>query len=75
MAREEFPDDVKTTVRRRSGGYCECTRKSCNHPRGCSKKATEFHHKTQGGPGTASNCEHLCDACHKATRSYGKPVG
>lgn len=35
----------------------------------------EAHHKTavaSGGTDTLSNCEILCIACHKNTRTYGK---
>ena len=35
----------------------------------------EFHHKTAqsaGGYDTLSNCEFLCEECHKNTGSYGR---
>jgi hypothetical protein len=70
----EFPQSVKDEVKRRSGGKCECKRKSCKHNGRCRSKATEFHHKTSakaGGSNTLSNCEHLCKPCHENTRSYG----
>lgn len=68
-----FPESVKGTVRKRSGGRCECERLRHPHRGRCAKRGTQFHHVTQGGPDTASNCQHLCAACHEATRSYGRP--
>lgn len=36
----------------------------------------EFHHITSvhsGGNDSLSNCEFLCEECHKNTSSYGRP--
>jgi 5-methylcytosine-specific restriction endonuclease McrA len=73
-----FPQSVIDDVWRRSGGRCECTRKSCGHIGRCNKPLTannwDAHHKTAvsaGGDDTLSNCEALCLPCHKNTGTYG----
>ncbi len=55
----DFPPKVKKVVRRRSMGWCEMP--------GCTRAADHFHHRllrSQGGPGIAENCLHLCGHCH-----------
>jgi len=82
-----FPDSVIQQAWKRSGGRCECKRDHWWHrPGRCNQdlveddrgkeKATgwEAHHKTaqeKGGPDILSNCEILCQRCHKATLTFG----
>lgn len=74
-----FPQSVKDSVWRRSGGKCECRRKGHSHSGRCSKPLTrstvEYHHvhaESLGGHNGLSNCEALCRACHHGTASYGR---
>lgn len=76
-----FSDTVKAQAFKRSGGRCECRRKSHKHILGrclavlLTRSAGEFHHVTaasQGGSDGLSNCEVLCRSCHKNTTSYGR---
>lgn len=57
----DFSDEVKAEVRRRSGDRCEMP--------GCKVSPIQhFHHrklKKQGGPGTVHNCMGLCAAHHQ----------
>ncbi len=58
-SKSDFPTSVKKTVTKRSGGWCE-------NP-GCTRHAHHFHHRlmrSHGGPGTVTNCAHLCSPCH-----------
>ncbi len=81
-----FPDDVVKQAWDRAGGRCECTRRNHGHRERCNRPLIWFyrglelpggweaHHKTAGkagGADTLSNCEILCQACHKATQTYG----
>ena len=78
-----FPKSVIDQAWVNAGGTCECTRIRHEHEGRCDKdlfkaargKETplgwEAHHKTAGGPDTLSNCEILCQDCHKQTGSYG----
>jgi len=78
-----FSDSTILQAWQRAGGKCECGRDSCGHYGRCGKqlewnaRGSEFyggweaHHVTAGGPDTASNCEILCQSCHKKTRTYG----
>ncbi len=81
-----FSKSVIDKAWERSGGHCECERKSCGHTGRCNKQlvyenrnegkrgAWEAHHKKavkDGGEDTLSNCEILCLDCHKNTSSYG----
>jgi len=84
----EFPDKVVKEAWKRSGGRCECTRDHEWHKgRRCPQKLNwddrgkekqtgwEAHHKISqaaGGSDTLSNCEILCQNCHKGTWTYGK---
>jgi hypothetical protein len=68
--RNDFPEEVKAQVRRRSGNVCEL----CRH-----RKATDFHHRKlrEHGDNRAVNCLHLCVDCHTAAphavhRNVGK---
>lgn len=69
-----FPASVRIQALQRSGNQCECTRITCSHHTGrCTRTwGLEAHHIVQGGSDTLSNCEILCDQCHKNTRSYGR---
>jgi len=82
--RVDFTDEVIRAAWNRSGGRCECRRRSHNHPSlKCSKKLVfnlrgseqdggwEAHHINSNGDGSLSNCEILCQWCHKHTQSYG----
>jgi hypothetical protein len=83
---DPFPPNVVDQAFRCSGGRCECTRSShTGHPLGrcgvvlrADRRGSEqsggweAHHRDSNGPGTLSNCEILCQACHKATRFYGR---
>lgn len=86
---EGFPREVADKAFDRAQGYCECTRKECNHPRPwLSARCTnlvvrasrgsevsggwEAHHKNRNGEEILSNCEVLCQTCHKQTSSYGQ---
>ena len=80
-----FSNEIIEQAWKRSGGKCECRRRSHSHFYiRCNKQLVwlnrgkdgargcwEAHHKTAGGPDTFSNCEILCCDCHKLTRSYG----
>ncbi len=78
-----FSDNVVSTAWNRAGGKCECTRKGCDHTGRCNKalnwgergKETaggwEAHHINRNGGDVLSNCEILCQDCHKNTQSFG----
>lgn len=78
-----FPESVVRDAWNRSGGKCECKRKNHGHIGRCSKTLRwasrgtegaygwEAHHIVAGGPDTLSNCEILCQPCHKKTQTYG----
>ena len=79
-----FPISVVDQAWDRSGGQCECIRKEHEHKGGrCNQElfkvaqgketplGWEANHKSAGGPDTVSNCEILCQDCHKRTRTYG----
>lgn len=70
----------------RSSGKCECKRDSCKHTGRCNKELLqksqgseseygwEAHHisaDSADGSDGLSNCEILCQECHKNTQSYG----
>jgi len=76
-----FSEATKDEAFRRSRGQCECTRKEHDHMGRCSKTFTRYgggweaHHKTaqsSGGGNELSNCEILCERCHKLTETYGR---
>jgi len=81
--RVEFSDAVIQAAWRRCGGQCECKRISHNHGYRCPQKLNwnlrgselpggwEAHHVNSNGDGSLSNCEILCQWCHKHTESYG----
>lgn len=56
----EFPDETKQFVRRRSGGRCEA------QTRVCTGEAAHFHHRKSRSSKDqrAVNALHLCSACH-----------
>jgi len=78
-----FPDSVVRQAWNRSGGRCECKRTQHNHSGRCNRSLRwesrgkespygwEAHHVTAGGSDALSNCEILCQDCHKKTRTYG----
>ncbi|GAH97763.1 unnamed protein product [marine sediment metagenome] len=78
-----FADDVIESAWLRAGGQCKCTRIGHRHKGQCNQQlfkaargkdtplGWEAHHVTAGGPDTLSNCEILCQSCHKQTGSYG----
>lgn len=79
-----FSDEVVAEAWQRSGGRCECKRKSDGHVGRCNYRLVwgargmdkvlaswEAHHVTAGGRDTVSNCEILCMPCHKKTATYG----
>lgn len=78
-----FPESVVMQAWCRSGGLCECTRTTHGHAGRCPRilrwesrgtegpDGWEAHHIRAGGPDTLSNCEILCQRCHKATQTYG----
>ena len=84
MARVEFPEKIKRAALRRSGGRCECTRKSCKHSKFINGRCTRgaikalasqdvhFHHVGRSDDASLKNCKVLCVDCHKQTPSYGK---
>jgi 5-methylcytosine-specific restriction endonuclease McrA len=72
-----FSQGTKDAAFSRAGGVCECTRKCSHHTGRC--RATlrgewHAHHKTAeaaGGTDDLSNCEALCQTCHKNTETFG----
>lgn len=80
-----FPESVVREAWERADGKCECRRSGTghNHSGRCSKTLAwgsrgaesslgwEAHHISATGPDTLSNCEILCQPCHKATQTYG----
>ena len=81
---KQFPQSVVDDAWYRSGGRCECSRTSCGHKVPCRRKlwrasrgkdtklGWEAHHKNSNGAEVLSNCEILCQVCHKNTQSYGR---
>lgn len=55
-----FPEEVRLSVRRRSGGRCEVGSSVC------TKEAAHFHHRKLRShkDHSAINCLHACSACH-----------
>ncbi len=78
-----FPQSVVDNAWDRSGSKCECNSSSHSHRNRCSTSLNkgsrgketamgwEAHHINSNGASTLSNCEILCQDCHKNTRSYG----
>ncbi len=82
-----FSEETVAQAWKRAGGRCECRRRGCGHGVRCNKDlvwknrgrdrergAWEAHHILSvraGGSDALSNCEIICVACHKNTRSYG----
>lgn len=76
-----FPESVKASAFRRSAGRCECQRTGPGHahigrcPILLTRATAQFHHITAqavGGYDGLSNCEVLCETCHRQTASYGR---
>lgn len=57
----EFSDEVKANVRRRSQNWCEVRAAEV-----CKGRAAQFHHRKLRGHGDNRevNCLHVCLACH-----------
>lgn len=80
----DFSEETIRQAWDRANGKCECTRTICGHSGRCNKELRwesrgseseygwEAHHIDSNGPNTLSNCEILCQECHKNTQSYGK---
>ncbi len=73
-----FSEQTKAQAWGRAGGRCECTRMGCGHVGRCNAHLVAYgwdaHHVVSldaGGADTLANCEALCLACHRKTRSYG----
>ena len=79
-----FSDDTVRQAWNRSGGKCECRRTTCGHSGRCNKSLLwgsrgaeseygwEAHHvNSKDDDNSLSNCEILCQRCHKNTQSYG----
>lgn len=81
-----FTEETVRQAWNRAGGKCECRRTTCGHSGRCNKNLSwdsrgeesecgwEAHHITSekvGGSDDLSNCEILCQKCHKNTQSYG----
>jgi 5-methylcytosine-specific restriction endonuclease McrA len=75
-----FSDAIKDRAFQRSGGQCECNRKTHNNHPGSkchtsiTRHGAQYHHilsQDAGGSDGLENCEALCAACHLLTRSYG----
>ena len=79
-----FSTDTIEKAWKRSGGRCECRRRThkhryvrcgktlVKHNRGTSGRGCwQAHHINRNGGNGLSNCEILCFACHTGTRSYG----
>jgi hypothetical protein len=83
MTYNVFSLTVVQAAWKRAGGNCECQRATCGHGFRCGKSLRwelrgseavggwEAHHIDRYGPGTLSNCEILCQYCHKNTTSFG----
>lgn len=84
MLHKQFPEAIIQEAWDRSGDRCECERKTCGHAGRCPQKLlrgsrgaeTEYgweaHHINSEGPNTLSNCQILCQECHKNTETYGE---
>jgi len=81
-----FSEEVVRQAWQRAGGKCECPRSTCRHSGRCGKQLIwsergketaggwEAYHRVsidKGGSDALSNCEILCQVCHKNTKSYG----
>ena len=83
--RMAFPGQIVAEAWAMAMARCECTRTSHDRLGKCTQMLKirvqgegrlggwEAHHIDPDGPGTLSNCEILCQKCHKATLSYGRP--
>jgi 5-methylcytosine-specific restriction endonuclease McrA len=71
-----FSESVVDQAWANANGKCErCGRQLLKSSRGAeSEFGWEAHHKTRTilGDDNLSNCEILCQSCHKKTRSYGR---
>ena len=74
-----FSAAVKRTALILADERCQCTRLRHLHRGRCPKPLTmgnaQFHHKTaksRGGDDSLSNCEVLCEECHRETESFGR---
>jgi 5-methylcytosine-specific restriction endonuclease McrA len=74
-----FSEVTKLKVLIRAGYRCECTRRDLLHigrcPVAITRATAEFNHlhaDRLGGGDSPSNCEALCQKCHRLTASYGR---
>lgn len=78
-----FSEETVRQAFNNAGGKCECTRGNCDHSGRCNKElhwdsrgsegqyGWEAHHINSEGSDSLSNCEILCQECHKNTQTYG----
>lgn len=78
-----FSEDIVHQAWKRSGEKCECQRNICGHSERCnrtllwgsrgseSEYGWEAHHVNANSSDSLSNCEILCQKCHKNTQTYG----
>lgn len=78
-----FSEETVRQAWNRAGGKCECRRTNCGHGGRCNKELLlgsrgtesnygwEAHHEDSNGDNSLTNCEILCQKCHKNTQSYG----
>lgn len=82
-----FSDQTVLDAWNRAKVSCECTRQICRHLIPCNRillwsargdegpGGWEANHRTSQAVvenDTLSNCEILCQSCHKNTRTYGR---
>lgn len=72
---DPFPQEVVDQAWNSAGGKCERCGKRLNYSsRGKETDlGWEAHHRDRSKASTKSNCEILCQDCHKGTHSYGQP--
>lgn len=68
-----FQNSVVDIAWIKANGQCErCGKELLKVARGKETAlGWEAHHKIAGGSDMTSNCEILCQECHKKTKSYG----
>jgi 5-methylcytosine-specific restriction endonuclease McrA len=82
-----FPETEVKKAWDRADSRCECRRSSHSHVGRCNKLVRwesrgkeselgwEAHHIDSNGADTVSNCEVLCQNCHKSAASYDYTAG
>lgn len=79
MPEPKLSEETRSALHARARGRCECTRRTCKHPREekieqCTRTLGdnwEAHRISAGGEYVLSNLEALCVPCHVQTRTYG----